>query len=61
MPPIEEILPIRDVKGSLSTRSFLAACERFQVPVHRMNRRVFVIKRSDYSLLLSRMSLREAA
>jgi hypothetical protein len=52
-PMTEELIPVRDAKGRLSTRSFLRACERFQTnefacaraeavrlrPVYRMCRR----------------------
>jgi hypothetical protein len=57
----EELIPVRGAKGRLSTRSFLRACERFQIPVLRMNSRVLVLKRSDFDRFIACAGGRKAA
>jgi hypothetical protein len=42
--------------GFESTRAVKVLCERYQIPIVRLNKRINALKQSDYALLLSRAS-----
>jgi hypothetical protein len=44
-----------------SSRALKALCGRYGVPVVRLNKRQFALTKSNYELLVSRMSERKAA
>jgi hypothetical protein len=51
----------RQLVGFDSTKALKNACLRFDVPIVRLNRRVFALRQSDLELLLDRASGKEIA
>lgn len=45
----------------LSSRALKALCDRYNVPVVKLNKRQFALLASDYQLLLKRATIMEAA
>jgi len=53
------LVPIARAKQDLnqgSTRSFLAMCKRFEIPVIKLNARAFRLRAEDYELLLAKVA-----
>jgi predicted amidophosphoribosyltransferase len=44
-----------------SSRALKALCDRYGIPVVRLNKRQYALRESDYRLLLERSMVREAA
>ena len=44
-----------------SSRAIKRLCERYDVPVVRLNRRQYALRQKDFELLLQRASQKEAA
>lgn len=51
----------RRLVGFESTKGLKNACQRFQIPIVKLNRRVFALRQSDFELLLDRASGKEIA
>jgi hypothetical protein len=51
----------RRLVGFDSTKALKNACQRFNVPIVKLNRRVFALRHSDLELLLDRASGKEIA
>jgi hypothetical protein len=54
--PLVHLPVVATALGYESTRAVRALCQRFQIPVYRLNNRINAMKQSDYALLLARMS-----
>jgi hypothetical protein len=52
---------IADALGFESTRAVKRLCERHEIPVIKLNKRVNALRASDYELLLQRASQLEPA
>jgi hypothetical protein len=55
---MDGLIHFREVRHQLGfeTRTLVRMCDRFDVPLVRLNKRHFALKRSDYELLLKRAS-----
>jgi hypothetical protein len=49
--------PVKSLLGLETTRGLRKLCERYQVPLLRLNRRQLAMRETDYQLLIQRMSV----
>ena len=61
-PPVNGLMSALKAAGyGKDYRALKALCERYDVPVRKLNKRQFAITEADYQLLLERMSQKKEA
>jgi hypothetical protein len=61
MDPLIHLPVVAAALGFQSTRAVQVLCERFDIPIIRLSKRVRAMKQSDYTRLIAKASQREAA